>query len=574
MAAPFTVAQLIVPSDGLTSTGTVYVLPDWARSKIYIVNSNYIRTYTTAKETQSPLNSVALTNVSIYAWPSIDPQTGEILILGNYLGGGPSNCMPIFKVNPTTGTVTDHYGSNSSLGNYPSGVWVPESLVGVICNGVSYAISKEDAFNGTVCAHKSDPLIHAGYDAFLVSNNRNNRANLCAGVSGAAGASAFLIDTNNPGRTSINVYYVRIAPGAELYNPASWPTTNPAITSGVLANIPMTSMDPTYTQIAGGAVGYDQTDGNVIIIVNNVVSSPQRVAKINSTTGAIMWVAPANVHVQNLQWARLADGYLWLPGGNLNVSTLIDTTVGTTTVVPLTGLHFNETTVAVDGANLAVFAGTYYAPGDPSSGANPADPASGTASFSSGYGLLWPTDGPPHPPGPKVAVEAELVFNPTTGFVDFSTEANRRLFVSDNSTPAWMGLNGALPFGGIAPSVYLTRDGVPATFAQNAGRGSSFAINSGPMSEAVPPGCTPYVATESGGPAQDPSWRLSVSDDGGRTWSTLVKPRAIGEIGEYLKRLRWMKLGQSRERMIRLDCTDPVRRNIVGVYLDISQGMR
>jgi hypothetical protein len=32
-------------------------------------------------------------------------------------------------------------------------------------------------------------------------------------------------------------------------------------------------------------------------------------------------------------------------------------------------------------------------------------------------------------------------------------------------------------------------------------------------------------------------------------------------------------MGQSRERMIRLECTDPIRRNIVGIYIDAGQGM-
>jgi len=74
-------------------------------------------------------------------------------------------------------------------------------------------------------------------------------------------------------------------------------------------------------------------------------------------------------------------------------------------------------------------------------------------------------------------------------------------------------------------------------------------------------------------PADHPSWRLSVSDDGARTWSTLVKPRSIGRQGQYLTRLRWLKMGQARQRVIKLECTDPVRRNIVAIYQDLSQGM-
>jgi uncharacterized membrane protein len=167
--------------------------------------------------------------------------------------------------------------------------------------------------------------------------------------------------------------------------------------------------------------------------------------------------------------------------------------------------------------------------------------------------------------------DAELLFQPTVGFVDLSVVANRRKFIAAGGTPSWMGSNGALPFDRV-PAVYLTTLGPPLDFAANNGAGGGFA----PTDTIDPtggPGCTPYFVTEAAGPAYDPQWRLTVSDDGGRTWSTLVKPRSIGKLGEYLSRLRWLKMGQSRERMIRLECTDPIRRNIVGIYIDAGQGM-
>lgn len=94
------------------------------------------------------------------------------------------------------------------------------------------------------------------------------------------------------------------------------------------------------------------------------------------------------------------------------------------------------------------------------------------------------------------------------------------------------------------------------------------------MIEASPgPGCTPYFETLSAGPAADPEWRLSVSDDGDRTWSPLVKPRSMGPVGHYKTRLRWLKMGQFRQRSLMLECTDPVRRNVIGIYIDLDQGM-
>lgn len=76
------------------------------------------------------------------------------------------------------------------------------------------------------------------------------------------------------------------------------------------------------------------------------------------------------------------------------------------------------------------------------------------------------------------------------------------------------------------------------------------------------------------GQGSDPQWMLDWSKDGGRTWSSLQLWRSMGRIGEYTKRLRWLKLGQSRQWIFRLQSTDPVRRVIIGTYLDVTEGMK
>ena len=177
------------------------------------------------------------------------------------------------------------------------------------------------------------------------------------------------------------------------------------------------------------------------------------------------------------------------------------------------------------------------------------------------------------PPITETLIDAELFFTPTAGFIDFANAANRRLFVSAGNGAEFLGTDGARPFG-TAPSVYLTAvTGNPNAFAQNNGMAGPFAINGGIDAFTPAPGCTPYVVPEAAGPAAAPQWRLTVSDDGGRTWSTLVKPRDIGETGKYRTRLRWLKMGQFRQRTVRLECSDPVRRNIVGIYEDNTPGM-
>lgn len=75
------------------------------------------------------------------------------------------------------------------------------------------------------------------------------------------------------------------------------------------------------------------------------------------------------------------------------------------------------------------------------------------------------------------------------------------------------------------------------------------------------------------GQGEDPVWMLDWSKDGGRTFSEVQPFRSMGRIGEYLTRLRWLRLGQGRQWIFRLQSTDPVRRVIIGTYLDVTEGM-
>ena len=178
------------------------------------------------------------------------------------------------------------------------------------------------------------------------------------------------------------------------------------------------------------------------------------------------------------------------------------------------------------------------------------------------------------PPAETVTLtDAELVFQPGA-FLDLSVESNRRLFVATTGTPAWLDhRDGSLPFGE-PPAVYLTTLGPPRDFTQNNGDGGAFPLSPGDeIDPAGGPGCTIYYFTESAGAAGDPQWRLSVSDDGSRTWSRLVKPRSMGPVGHYKTRLRWLKMGQFRQRVMKLESTDPVRKNIIGIYIDLDPGM-
>ena len=74
------------------------------------------------------------------------------------------------------------------------------------------------------------------------------------------------------------------------------------------------------------------------------------------------------------------------------------------------------------------------------------------------------------------------------------------------------------------------------------------------------------------GQGSDPQVWLDWSDDGGRTWSARKPFRSMGKIGAYGQRLRWLCLGQARQRIYRLTVSDPVKRSFVSAHLDAEAG--
>jgi len=71
------------------------------------------------------------------------------------------------------------------------------------------------------------------------------------------------------------------------------------------------------------------------------------------------------------------------------------------------------------------------------------------------------------------------------------------------------------------------------------------------------------------GHGSDPQVALQISDDGGHTWGN-EKWLSMGKIGEYLKRIKWWRLGQSRNRIWRVIITDPVKRVLISAVADVE----
>lgn len=73
------------------------------------------------------------------------------------------------------------------------------------------------------------------------------------------------------------------------------------------------------------------------------------------------------------------------------------------------------------------------------------------------------------------------------------------------------------------------------------------------------------------GQGSDPVAVLQWSDDGGAKWSN-EHPASFGKLGERTARVRWRRLGRSRDRIFRIVITDPVPVAITGATLDAVAG--
>lgn len=72
------------------------------------------------------------------------------------------------------------------------------------------------------------------------------------------------------------------------------------------------------------------------------------------------------------------------------------------------------------------------------------------------------------------------------------------------------------------------------------------------------------------GQGSDPKVTLEWSDDGGHTWSN-KHLASLGKIGEYKTRVVWRRLGKSRERVLRVIVTDPVKVVMLAAYAELEE---
>lgn len=73
------------------------------------------------------------------------------------------------------------------------------------------------------------------------------------------------------------------------------------------------------------------------------------------------------------------------------------------------------------------------------------------------------------------------------------------------------------------------------------------------------------------GQGSDPKAMLQCSDDGGFTWGNEMWA-SLGKIGEHKRRVRWRRLGKSRDRVFRVVITDPVKVILMAASADVTVG--
>ena len=73
------------------------------------------------------------------------------------------------------------------------------------------------------------------------------------------------------------------------------------------------------------------------------------------------------------------------------------------------------------------------------------------------------------------------------------------------------------------------------------------------------------------GAGQNPQVMMQFSDDGGNTFSNEIWQSA-GKTGQYTYRVRYRRLGRSRDRVFRIVVSDPIQVSIVNAFVNVTPG--
>jgi hypothetical protein len=73
------------------------------------------------------------------------------------------------------------------------------------------------------------------------------------------------------------------------------------------------------------------------------------------------------------------------------------------------------------------------------------------------------------------------------------------------------------------------------------------------------------------GDGEDPQVSMRWTNDGGKLWGAYIS-RSMGRIGEYFKRMIWLRLGAGRKRTFEFVCSEPTPVRFLDAFVEITPG--
>lgn len=213
------------------------------------------------------------------------------------------------KVNTQTLRIAGRFGVGGGITNNNTQIVHIGSAVALSIFGRHYLVHAGSAFP-YLGVMDLDAMQYAGSNIQYTEGGSGQvcRGEIIDGVHGGYGVAYSISAAAGPTTVPIGLYRTVITAGALSYdNPPSTTgaaagVTNTGISSGRIAQIAPSAVDPTWTHfVSVVGLAYDQTDGNLLAFANTLdpVTHQAYAFKINSTTGAVIWATPVSAIPSN-----------------------------------------------------------------------------------------------------------------------------------------------------------------------------------------------------------------------------------------------------------------------------------
>lgn len=394
---------------GTFNSNTV-LLVDYANGEFYTISGTIgtassfeLRSYNLTTRAAGPLAQLSTLDTNgldqVYCF-QLAPNGNLLLALDN------TDCMELFQVAPGSMTVVSTFGT-STTGTATGLITSPghinaAAVTGGVGGNYLVTVCGIPTLTAAVYVVNIDTMSYSYGPTGAVAWN----SILCRGQTGTS-ESVFLLDNNGSSEFTLRqVVFSAAALGwtpAQVTGMAPWnsgttysigapvsymggfyasainsntnetpgtnsdwiPYPNPYINLVACGTISPAQVDPTWSTMSTAAttvdMGYDQTDGNIIMIVNTTdsVTHKHYVIKVNAVNAAVMWAIPIGETnlIPGLAISRIIGGQLGIitDAGNLYS---IDTLAGSisATIVPA-GLGVSSiSSYSYDGVQGSIFA--------------------------------------------------------------------------------------------------------------------------------------------------------------------------------------------------------------------------